>query len=68
VNQHALSSLSAEDKIDLPDRLSLAPGTPLLKLIDVGLKDQTSAPIVLTALLEALGKQTKYVHPCVRLR
>ncbi|KAH9975748.1 mitochondrial ribosomal death-associated protein 3-domain-containing protein [Lactifluus volemus] len=58
-NQHALSLLSAEDKIDLPDCLSLPRGTPLLKLIDVGLKDQTSAPIVLTALLEALGKQTK---------
>jgi small subunit ribosomal protein S29 len=67
-NQHALSLLSAEDNIDLPDRLSLPQGTPLLKLIDIGLEDQTSAPVVLTALLEALGKQTQYVHPRVRLR
>ncbi|KAI0255685.1 mitochondrial ribosomal death-associated protein 3-domain-containing protein [Lactifluus subvellereus] len=59
VNQHALSSLAAEDKIDLDDGLSLPQGTPLLTLIDVGLKDLISAPIVLAALLEALGKQTK---------
>lgn len=59
VNQHALSSLAAEDKIDLDDGLSLPQGTPLLNLIDVGLKDQIYAPTVLAALLEALGKQTK---------
>ncbi|KAH9992708.1 mitochondrial ribosomal death-associated protein 3-domain-containing protein [Russula compacta] len=47
------------DKIDLDDGLSLPQGTPLLKLIDIGLKDQTFAPTVLAALLEALGKQTK---------
>lgn len=59
VNEHALSSLVTGDKIDLEGGLSLPRGTPLLKLIDVGLKDQTSAPTVLTSLLEALGKQTK---------
>ncbi|KAI9464801.1 mitochondrial ribosomal death-associated protein 3-domain-containing protein [Russula earlei] len=59
VNEHAISSLVTEDKVDLDDGLSLPQGTPLLKLIDVGLKDQTSAPTVLAALLEALGKQTK---------
>ena len=65
VNEHHLSSLVAEEKIDLDDGLSLPQGTPLLKLIDVGLKDQTSAPTVLAALLEALGKQTRSVHCCV---
>lgn len=59
VNEHALSSLVTEDKIDLDDGLSLPQGTPLLKLIDVGLKDQTFAPATLATLLEALGKQTK---------
>ncbi|KAH9967455.1 mitochondrial ribosomal death-associated protein 3-domain-containing protein, partial [Russula dissimulans] len=59
VNEHALSSLVTEDKIDLEDGLSLPQGTPLLKLIDVGLKDQTFAPAALAALLESLGKQTK---------
>ncbi|KAI9440379.1 mitochondrial ribosomal death-associated protein 3-domain-containing protein [Lactarius indigo] len=59
VNEHGLSSLVTEEKIDLPDGLSLPEGTPLLNLIDVGLKDQTSAPAVLAALLEALGKQTR---------
>jgi len=62
VNEHHLGSLVAEDKIDLEDGLSLPQGTPLLKLIDVGLKDRTSAPTVLAALLEALGKQTRFVQ------
>ena len=59
VNEHALSSLVAEHKIELDAGSSLPEGTPLLKLIDVGLKEQTSAPAVLVALLEALGKQTR---------
>jgi small subunit ribosomal protein S29 len=59
VNEHALSSLVAEDKIELDAGLLLPEGTPLLKLIDVGLKERTSAPAVLVALLEALGKQTR---------
>jgi len=59
VNEHHLGSLVAEEKIDLDDGVSLPQGTPLLKLIDVGLKDRTSAPTVLAALLEALGKQTR---------
>jgi len=62
VNEHALSSLVAENKIELGTGSSLSQGTPLLKLIEVGLKDRTSAPSVLSALLEALGKQTRYVH------
>ena len=62
VNEHHLGSLIAEEKIDLDDGVSLPQGTPLLKLIDVGLKDRSSAPTVLAALLEALGKQTRYVH------
>ena len=58
VNEHALNSLVAKDKIEL-DGSSLPQDTPLFKLIDVGLKDQTYAPAVLSALLEALGKQTR---------
>ncbi|KAH9990578.1 mitochondrial ribosomal death-associated protein 3-domain-containing protein [Russula vinacea] len=58
VNNHALDSLVTEDIIELDAGSSLPQGTPLLKLIDVGLKDQMSAPTVLVALLEALGKQT----------
>ena len=58
MNEHALNSLVAEDKIELGGS-SLPQGTPLLKLIDVGVKDQASAPAVLSALLDALGKQTR---------
>ena len=58
VNNHALDSLVTEDIIELDAGSSLPRGTPLLKLIDVGLKDQMSAPTVLVALLEVLGKQT----------
>ncbi|KAF8493178.1 mitochondrial ribosomal death-associated protein 3-domain-containing protein [Russula emetica] len=58
VNEHALNSFVAEDKIELGGS-SLPQGTPLLKLIDVGLKDRASAPGVLSAVLEALGKQTR---------
>jgi small subunit ribosomal protein S29 len=58
VNEHALNSLVAEDQIELGGS-SLPQGTPLLKLIDVGLKDRASAPAILSALLEALGKQTR---------
>ena len=59
VNKHALGSLVTEEKIDLQDGLSLPQGTPLLNLINVGIKDQTFAPTVLAKLLEALGKQTR---------
>lgn len=59
VNEHALNSLVAEDKIELGTGSSLPQDTPLLKLIDVGLKDRTSAPTVLSALLQALGRQTR---------
>lgn len=59
VNEHTLGSLVTEEKIEVHDGLSLPEGTPLLNLIDVGLKDQTLAPTVLTALLEVLGKQTR---------
>jgi Mitochondrial ribosomal death-associated protein 3 len=62
VNEYALSSLVTEDKIELDNGSSLPQGTALLKLIDVGLKERTSAPTVLNALLEALGKQTRFVH------
>jgi small subunit ribosomal protein S29 len=58
VNEHALNSLVVEDKIELGGS-SLPQGTPFLKLIDVGLKDRASAPAVLSALLDALGKQTR---------
>jgi small subunit ribosomal protein S29 len=58
VNEHALHSLVVEDKVELGGS-SLPQGTSLLKLIDVGLKDRVSAPAVLSALLEALGKQTR---------
>jgi small subunit ribosomal protein S29 len=34
-------------------------GTSLSDLINAGLKDQGSAPTVLSALLEELGKQTQ---------
>jgi small subunit ribosomal protein S29 len=59
VNEHALGSLVTEEETVLHDGLSLPEGTPLLNLIEVGLKDQTFAPTVLTALFEALGKQTR---------
>jgi len=59
VNEHALSSLVTEDKIELDAGSTLPQRTPLLKLIDVGLKEQTSAPAVLNSLLESLGKQTR---------
>jgi small subunit ribosomal protein S29 len=59
VNKHALGSLVTEENIDLQDGLSLPKGTPLLNLVNVGLKDQTFAPSVLAKLLEALGKQTR---------
>jgi len=61
VNEHALNSLVAEDKIELGGS-SLPQGTPLLKLIDVGLKDRASAPAVLSALLEALGNRQEYLY------
>ncbi|KAI0272373.1 mitochondrial ribosomal death-associated protein 3-domain-containing protein [Gloeopeniophorella convolvens] len=49
VNESLLGSLTLEGGIELGDGV----------LIDIGLKEQTSAPAVLSALLEALGKQTK---------
>ena len=59
VNEHALNSLVADDAFEIGDSKSLPQGTPLLKAIDVGLKYQALAPAVLSALLKALGKQTR---------
>ena len=58
VNERALNSFVTVDKIDLGVS-SLPEGTPLLKLIDVGLRDQASAPAVLSELLEFLRLQSR---------
>jgi len=59
VNSSALDTLRTRQEL-LLDKTPVLVGTPLKELINVGLKDQTLAPIILRALLEELGRQTTY--------
>ncbi|KAI0060655.1 hypothetical protein BV25DRAFT_1954404 [Artomyces pyxidatus] len=59
VNSSALDRLVTETEVEIEKRAPLPSGTPLKTLIDVGLKDQSVAPTVLSALIEELGKQTQ---------
>jgi small subunit ribosomal protein S29 len=58
VNHAALSDLTTEHELELERKPTLPAGTPLPDLINVGLKDQTVAPIILNTLLSELGEQT----------
>jgi len=61
VNSAALGSLVTEKMIEMEKRDPLPAGTPLSQLIDIGMKDQTLAPTVLSELMEALGTQRQWV-------
>ncbi|EGN95341.1 hypothetical protein SERLA73DRAFT_95973 [Serpula lacrymans var. lacrymans S7.3] len=61
VNSAKLQSLSTRQATELERRPPLPAGTPLIDLINVGLRDQIVAPTVLTALMNELGQQT--THP-----
>ncbi|TFY79925.1 hypothetical protein EWM64_g4084 [Hericium alpestre] len=60
VNPSTLERLQTSAPIEIERRDPVPAGTPLVELIDVGLKDQLVAPTVLTALMEELGKQTQF--------
>ncbi|KAH7910195.1 mitochondrial ribosomal death-associated protein 3-domain-containing protein [Hygrophoropsis aurantiaca] len=61
VNEAKLTSLFSQQEVELERRPALPVGTPLIDLINVGIRDQTLAPSVLSALLEELGRQK--THP-----
>ena len=58
VNAAALRNLSLKTDLVL-DRRTLSAGSSLADLLDIGLKDQTLAPMVLSALFAELSKQEK---------
>jgi small subunit ribosomal protein S29 len=61
VNLQLLQELSTPEDIPIEGRDTVPMGVPLTDLIAAGVKDQNSAPAVLSALLEILGKQKEYV-------
>ncbi|KAG1804613.1 mitochondrial ribosomal death-associated protein 3-domain-containing protein [Suillus variegatus] len=58
VNALRLEQLRTQTEIEIERRPPVPPGTPLVELINIGLKDQGHAPTVLGAVLEEIGKQT----------
>ena len=64
VNSPLLQNLKTLEDIPIDGRVTIPKGTPLVDLIAVGTKDQTSAPAILYTLLEILRKQTEYVARC----
>jgi small subunit ribosomal protein S29 len=66
VNAAALKSLQTQRVIDIERRAPLPANTPLMELINIGLKDQSAAPTVLDCLLAELGTQTSSVFSLFR--
>ena len=60
-NSQLLQNMEASEDIPIEGRAAILKGAPLADLIAVGAKDQSSAPAILSTLLEVLGKQTEYV-------
>jgi small subunit ribosomal protein S29 len=61
VNAPKLQQLRTQTDLEIERRPALPGGTPLVELINIGLKDQGLAPAVLNAVLEEIGKQTTWV-------
>lgn len=59
VNRTVLSSLTLGNDLEIDRKPTVRAGTPLSDVIDVGLKDQSIAPIILSTVLAELGDQTK---------
>jgi len=60
VNSSRLRTLITQEDIFLDKRPSLPKGTPLTELIASAMKDQSTAPAILSALFQELGAQTQY--------
>lgn len=60
VNSELLKDLTLQRDFVL-ERRTLPQGTPITDLLDIGLKDQTLAPLVLSALFSELSSQKS--HP-----
>lgn len=61
VNSPLLQKLRIPENFPIEGRDTITQGAPLTDLIAVGVKDQSSAPAILSTLMEILGKQTEYV-------
>jgi hypothetical protein len=61
VNSLLLQKLTIPENFPIEGRDTIQKGAPLTDLIAVGVKDQSSAPAILSTLMEILGKQTEYV-------
>ena len=60
VNPTALASLQTQQELIL-EKKALGAGSSLSELINIGLKEQALAPIILDTLMTELAEQTKYV-------
>ncbi|KAI0831871.1 mitochondrial ribosomal death-associated protein 3-domain-containing protein [Trametes gibbosa] len=59
VNEALIRSLTVQGSYPLEER-AVSIGAPLADLINIGVEMQSVAPVVLSALLDELAKQTKY--------
>lgn len=57
VNSRHLKSLKFSEEISFDSRLPLRTGSSFKDMVDIGTKDETLAPLALSAVLDALGKQ-----------
>lgn len=60
VNSDALAALKTANNIVVERGLSLAAGSSFVDLINIGLKDKSHSPFVLSALLSEIAGQDKY--------
>ncbi|OAX38521.1 hypothetical protein K503DRAFT_718053 [Rhizopogon vinicolor AM-OR11-026] len=60
VNAPKLEQLRTQTDLEIERRPAVPADTPLVELINIGLKDQGLAPTVLSAVLEVIGKQTTF--------
>jgi len=59
VNSSAIDTLQTQKELQIERKATIPAGTALRDLINVGLKEQALAPVILEALMEALGQQTQ---------
>ena len=63
VNGSALQRLTlSEDLGREGSKIRLPKGSSLSELVNLGIRDQTTSPVVLSTLFAELAKQTRYAH------
>lgn len=66
VNKGSLSKLTlSQDFLAEDSSVRVRKGAPILDLIEIGVRDQTASPTVLSALFTEIAAQTTYVTSAI---